>query len=378
LSWTASTDTHGTLAGYYVYRGGIQIGSSATASYVDTSTSGFTTYNYSIAAYDTAHPANVSAQSVPFTITTPDTIAPTVPTGLTKVSASSTQVVISWSASTDTGGSGLAGYRIYRGGTQIGTSGAATYTDTTVGGTTTYSYTVAAYDNAGNVSAKSSALMVTTPDTIPPSVPGFYFVTAVSTTEVNLSWSTSVDTGGSGLAGYKLYRNGALVTTQVGTTYSDSGLVAGTTYYYQVAAYDNAGNVSALSAAGYVTTPTGITDSPQLTVGVQGEGGISFEGFSLGAYGSITPGKTSTGFTYQAFADKYATSQPGYVSTIFSMSGFTSDPGQAWLTLAVAEGHAFSGNTASYFYSAGIASWTWTTGPAFTSGGTVPCTVVHQ
>src|SRR5260370_16361100 len=48
------------------------------------------------------------------TQSTSDTTAPTVPTGLTASAVSSSQVNLVWSGSTDTGGSGLAGYKIYR------------------------------------------------------------------------------------------------------------------------------------------------------------------------------------------------------------------------------------------------------------------------
>jgi chitodextrinase len=57
----------------------------------------------------------------------------------------------------------VAGYYIYRNGTQVGTSSSASYTDTSLSPNTTYSYSVAAYDAAGNVSAQSSVYNVTTP-----------------------------------------------------------------------------------------------------------------------------------------------------------------------------------------------------------------------
>jgi hypothetical protein len=67
------------------------------------------------------------------------------------------QVNVSWNASTDTGGSGLAGYRIFRGGVQIGTSSTTSFADTSVSPFNSYSYTISAYDVAGNVSGQSSA-----------------------------------------------------------------------------------------------------------------------------------------------------------------------------------------------------------------------------
>jgi hypothetical protein len=56
----------------------------------------------------------------------------------------------------------VAGYRIYRNGTQIATAASTSYQDTGLTAATTYSYTVAAYDSAGNLSAQSSPVSATT------------------------------------------------------------------------------------------------------------------------------------------------------------------------------------------------------------------------
>lgn len=94
------------------------------------------------------------------------------------------------------------------------------------------------------------------PDTTAPSVPANLASAAKTDTTVSLSWSASTDNaGGSGLAGYGVYRNGTAVSTNVtGTTFTDTGLTASTAYSYTVRAKDNAGNWSADSAAIAVTT----------------------------------------------------------------------------------------------------------------------------
>jgi hypothetical protein len=98
-----------------------------------------------------------------YTTQASDTTAPTVPTYLSGVPMSSIQVNLSWTASTDnTGGSGLAGYYIYRDGTQIATSAVPSYNNTGLSADTTYSYTVSAYDMRWNESAQSSGVTVTT------------------------------------------------------------------------------------------------------------------------------------------------------------------------------------------------------------------------
>src|SRR5207302_867202 len=124
----------------------------------------------------------------------PDTTPPSVPTGLTANAVSSSQINLSWTASTDN--VGVSGYRVYRGGTQIATTSTTSFTDTGVLPSTTYSYTVAAYDAAGNVSAQSSPASATTPappDTTPPTVPTGLTANAVSSSQINLAWTASSD-----------------------------------------------------------------------------------------------------------------------------------------------------------------------------------------
>ena len=105
-----------------------------------------------------------SASSASFT--TPDTAAPSVPTGLTASAPNSNRVNLSWAAASDN--IGVSGYKIYRNGGHVGSSSTTSYADTTVAGTTTYSYQVSAYDAAANESGLSAAASVTTPDTISP------------------------------------------------------------------------------------------------------------------------------------------------------------------------------------------------------------------
>jgi hypothetical protein len=94
-------------------------------------------------------------------------VAPTVPTGLAVSGTPTTsQVGLSWSASTDPGGPGVAGYRVYRNGSTTPLNAtpvsSTNYTDTTVAPATTYSYTVSAVDTAGVESGKSTAVSATT------------------------------------------------------------------------------------------------------------------------------------------------------------------------------------------------------------------------
>jgi chitodextrinase len=89
-----------------------------------------------------------------------DTAAPSAPTGLTASSTSSSQITLYWNASTDN--VGVAGYKIYRNGSYLTSVTTLSYSDTGLSAGTSYSYTVAAYDAAGNVSAQSSSISITT------------------------------------------------------------------------------------------------------------------------------------------------------------------------------------------------------------------------
>ncbi|MFF2092731.1 discoidin domain-containing protein [Paenibacillus sp. NPDC058174] len=89
-----------------------------------------------------------------------DTQPPSVPQNLTATAVSSSQINLSWTASTDN--VGVTGYNVYRNGTLIGTSAQASYNDTGLTASTAYTYTVAAKDAAGNVSAVSAAATATT------------------------------------------------------------------------------------------------------------------------------------------------------------------------------------------------------------------------
>ena len=191
---------------------------------------------------------------------TPDIDAPTVPQNVTATALGTTQVDVSWDASTDVGGGVVAGYNVYRAdvgllATVTGTS----YSDTTVLANTSYDYTVSAFDNAtpANESAQSTpAANVTTPAPAPdidaPTVPQNVTATALGTTQVDVSWDASTDVGGGVVAGYNVYRaDVGLLATVTGTSYSDTTVLANTSYDYTVSAFDNAtpANESAQSIA---------------------------------------------------------------------------------------------------------------------------------
>ena len=184
-----------------------------------------------------------------------DTTPPTVPTGLVAVAISPIQIRLTWNPSTDN--VGVTGYIVRRNGVQIATPATTSFVNTGLSAATTYSYTVAARDAAGNISPDSASVNVTTAsaaDTTPPTTPTGLSAAAAGSTGANLSWSASTDNVG--VTGYIVRRNGVQIATPATTSFANTGLSAATTYSYTVAARDAAGNISPNSTSVSVTTPT--------------------------------------------------------------------------------------------------------------------------
>ncbi|MCU0735752.1 MAG: DUF4082 domain-containing protein [Methylotetracoccus sp.] len=266
LAWDASPSTN--AAGYRISFGTTSGGPYTPAKDVDgrttTSTTvssaslnACTTYYFVAQAYD-ASKTSFSVNSNQVSGQPADTTGPTAST-LTGTAASSSQVNLSWGASTDS--CGVTGYAVQRctgsgcsNFTQVTTTTGRSYSNTnlTPG---TYSYRVGASDPTGNVTYSNVVTIATSAasDTSPPTVPAGLTATAVSSSQINLSWTASNDN--IGVAGYRVYRAGTQIATVATASYSDNGVSASTAYTYTVAAYDAAGNTSAQSSSASATTP---------------------------------------------------------------------------------------------------------------------------
>jgi chitodextrinase len=115
--------------------------------------------NYALAAGTAA--VNAGAITTTNPCAGADVTAPSAPAGLAAGSVTASSASLSWTAASDD--TGVTGYKVLRNGAQVGTSASTSYADTGLAASTTYSYTVQAYDAAGNTSAASTALSVTTP-----------------------------------------------------------------------------------------------------------------------------------------------------------------------------------------------------------------------
>src|SRR5271154_5900935 len=285
LSWTASTELGGTIGQYLVERcqgagcaNFAQVGTTAATSYNDAGLTGSTSYTYRVRASDTSN--NLGPYSTTATATTSAPVL-TAPSNLNATATSSSQINLTWTASTESGGT-ISGYLVERcqgagcaNFTQVGTSTTASYNNTGLTASTSYSYRVRATDALNNTSPYSNTASTTTSGANLPTAPTNLTASATGPAQINLSWTASTELGGT-IAQYLVERcqgSGCANFVQVGTStmtsYNDTGLAASTTYSYRVRAADALNNTGPYSNTANATTtganlptaPTNLTAS---------------------------------------------------------------------------------------------------------------------
>ena len=206
----------------------------------------------------------------------PPSVSLTSPAGGASFSAGA-NITVSANAS-DPDGS-VAKVEFFRGGTSLGIDTSAPYAVTwsnAAAGSHTFKAVVTDNNNAVTSSATVSVTVTAaSSDTTAPSVPGGLASPSKTASTVNLAWNAASDnSGGSGVAGYDVYRNGNLVGSPAATQYTDGGLSANTAYTYTVRARDNAGNASARSGSISVTTSAGSGGGSKRVIGYFTQWGI--------------------------------------------------------------------------------------------------------
>ena len=189
----------------------------------------------------------------------PPTVSLTAPTAGASFTAGSSITVSANAADSD---GSVSKVEFFRGGTSLGIDTSAPYSVTWANASAgSHTFKAVATDNNNAVTSSATVSVTVTAssnDTTPPSVPGGLASPSKTATTVNLAWSAATDnSGGSGVAGYDVYRNGSLVGSPSATQYTDGGLTASTAYTYTVRARDNAGNASAQSGSISVTPAAG-------------------------------------------------------------------------------------------------------------------------
>ncbi len=280
LSWAANIGATTYNVGRATSSGGpyTTIGTPAGASYTDTSVTNGTTYYYVVSENTLG---GVSANSAQVSVKA-GTIAPAAPTGLAATPGNK-QVALHWNAST-----GATSYNVLRSTSStgaylsVGTASGASYTDATAQNFVTYYYVVTAV-NAGGSSANSS--QISAQPAGPPAAP---LVTANATgpASVNLLWSDiwgatsytvqrATASGGPYNTAVEYDGSFAQQAATLGScSFTDTNLVAGTTYYYVVSAVNANGQTSSAQVS-VATLP-----SPWLAadVGLTQPGSTSYSG----------------------------------------------------------------------------------------------------
>lgn len=186
---------------------------------------------------------------------------PNAPTNPTSTAVSTSQIRLSWTAPSDNGGSVITGYKIQRASSSwvdvINNTG-NTFTNYNVTGLAANSvdiYRIAAWNGVGLGTFSANVTGITIPG-----VPTNLIATNVSSSQINLSWTTP--SGNATITGYKIERSlnsgstwATIVpnTESTGTTYSDTGLAASTTYMYRVSAINSGGTGSTSNTASAAT-----------------------------------------------------------------------------------------------------------------------------
>jgi hypothetical protein len=139
------------------------------------------------------------------------------------------------------------------------------------------------YDSAGNRSLRVTFAATSLLDVTSPSVPTNLVTRNFTPSQLSIAWNPAFDTGGSGLAGYRIYVNGSWVATTAGTNFSLSGLSLNSQYCLTVAAFDHDANISAQSLS--ICTNTPVFQPPFLiSIFANGQFQIGASGGTSGPY----------------------------------------------------------------------------------------------
>ena len=249
-----------------------------------------------------------------------DTVAPSVPTNVASSAITASGFTVSWTASTDN--VAVAGYQVWIGNAAHSVAATATsFAVTGLSAATSYNVVVRAVDAAGNYSALSPVLKVTTTgavDTTPPTTPGTPTVSAINTTGFSVHWAASTDNVG--VTGYEIWL-GNSVTKVAGTvtSYTFSGLATDSKFNLSIRARDAAGNLSPLTAALPVQLGSPDTQAPTAP-GALSFSNVSTQAFTV-SWGASTDNVGVTGYQVWVGSTAYAVAANATSYTVSGLSG---------------------------------------------------------
>jgi murein DD-endopeptidase MepM/ murein hydrolase activator NlpD len=246
LTWNASADAPGNIAGYRIYRNGSPIATvnSSTTTYDDNGATCGTNISYYVKAYKDSLESDPSETRSATTSACGAGVPSLISPNDNSYYDEGQEIILSWSAT------GTEYYGEITGGPSLLTFGWQTATSKNIGSQWagyTYAWRVKARNSGGE-----SAYSGTRTFTVRPGIPTNFTAAAASCSQVNLGWS---DNSGNE-EGYKVYRNGSLIATRPAnsTSFSNTGVTEGTNYSYVVRAYRS--NIESRdSSTQSVTTP---------------------------------------------------------------------------------------------------------------------------
>jgi predicted phage tail protein len=295
------------------------------------------TYTITAAAFDSAGNKSPLSMSTSLTIGTAQPVAATAPGAptLNSATAGSGQVVLAWSAPSSNGGSAITGYTATASPGGATCTAGGTGTGCTVTGLTngiTYSFTVRATNGVGTGAASTALSATPAAAATAPGAPTLNSATA-GNGQVALGWSAPASNGGSAITGYRVYRSTSsgtetlLTTLGAVTSWINTGLANGTTYYYKVSAVNGigaggqSGERSATPAAS-VTVPS----APTLTSAIALNGQVAL----FWTPPSSTGGSPITGYKV------YRSTSSG-TETLFTTLGAVT----SWINTGLANGTTY-------------------------------------
>ncbi len=258
-----------------------------------------TTASYgSSAPTNSADASSSSTSSADMTLSTAaDTTPPTVPTSLTATAISSSQINLSWTASTDN--VGVTGYNVFRGGVKIGTVPGTSFQDSGLSASTSYTYNVSAFDAAGNTSAQSAGASATTQAVSSgPAISGVS-VGSITTTGAMVSWTTDVvattqvEYGTTTAYGSRTTLDSALATSH---SVALTGLSTNTLYHYRVRSKNSSGVESISGDFAFQTSSVVDTTPPTIAITAPANGVTVSGSVTVSANASDNVGVASVQF----------------------------------------------------------------------------------
>src|SRR5271157_658829 len=340
LTWSTPSSNGASITSYKIYR---SISSGAETylctvfqtSYTDNSVTAGNTYFYEITAFNGVGEGTHSDESSAYVPVNP----PSAPSSLS-ASYSGGAIHLIWNTPLSNGGATITSYNVYRG----SSSGSETflvkvysigYTDNGVNTGQTCYYQVSAINSAGEglESSETSASM----PAISPGVP-LFLSGSYSSGAIHLMWSAPASNGGAAITSYNIYRgitpgSESFLVKVYSIDYTDNGVIAGQTFYYQVSAINSAGE--GLESSESSASMPAISPGAPLSVSASYSGGeihltwsapSSNGGATITSY-KIYRGSSSGGEVYlctvntTSFVDSSTAPETPYYYTITAVNG---------------------------------------------------------